>query len=227
LEITEQVSRKLHDYGFVPRRFVSPERYFAYCRQILDPAFHGSRLNNWEIPAFAESPFGDAVIVSGESDEWWHSVGYVGVNGWPSDAVYANLLHAPVVSTDEAACRMIVTHYGLVPRTVARDTARLAAASAIGKEHAAEGTVSTGEEGILYEAAMGVRNDINGHNLGVTVMLRVGVAAPTRTALNMCRLAMSDAMEGCVAEFTWADGDQVRNLMAMLPTGTGFAVTRH
>jgi hypothetical protein len=226
LEITEQVAEKLHAFRFKPRRFTSPERYFAYCAQVLDPSFRQDRLDDWQLPSFRQADHGDAVIVNGEDGEWWHSVGWVGVNGWPTEALYAGCLHGPVVSTDGAPCRMIVTHYGLVPRKVARDTARLAAAAAVGKEHAAEGTISTGEEGVLFGAAMAVRDDINNHNLGVNVVLRVGVCAPNRNALNLCRMAITDAMEDCADEFTWADGDPVRNLMAMLPTGTGFAITK-
>jgi hypothetical protein len=226
LEITQQIAQKLQAYKLRPLRFVAPERYFGLCAAILDPdASPRNRLSEWQVPAFREGANRDAVVVDTANGQWWHSVAVVDVHGWPAGSVSAGLLHDAVVTCDDAPYRMIITHFGLVPRRVARDTARSAAAAADASHRAAPG-IASGEEAIMYQAALNVRDDINEHNVGINVVLRVLVSAPTPKALTHARMAMDDAIEDCADTLTWSDGDQVRALLACLPTGTGCAITK-
>lgn len=232
---TEQVAALARNAGLTVRSGLSPRRMGALLRAIQLPSRSPDDLSGITASAdglvaySTDSERGIAMIATDtEADvSWYHSVGTIPVEGWPSWEVTGRWL-APLVLGCPVAYRTVVTQWQLVPRARAASMARAAAtfdrSQSLGK--AKRGVVTGGQEEARERASDRVLTDITqGGAAGVRPVVRMMVSAPSLSALLAARAEVETAVTGDLEllQWHWFDRYQVGAVFTTLPIGRGVA----
>ncbi|MGD7708121.1 SCO6880 family protein [Microlunatus sp. Y2014] len=232
---TEQVAGLARSAGLTVRRGLSPRRLGALIRGILMPSQSPTDLTGIGSSADGLVPYStdtergiSMVTVDEESDvSWYHSVGTIPVDGWPSWQITGRWL-APLVLGCPVSYRTVVTQWQLVPRAQAAPMARAAAtfdrSQTLSK--AKRGVVTGGQEEARERASDGILTDITqGGAAGVRPVVRMMVSAPSLGALLAARTEVETTVTGDLEllQWDWLDRYQVGAVFTVLPLGRGIA----
>lgn len=229
LATVSRVARLLMSHGMPVREALSPQQCAAVIRSMLCPSFAADDTEQtddyWAAwPPFAPSGDHRAVVARGPSgDEWWHAVGEIPLDGWPTVPVLGRWLE-PLVFQAGVLHRAICVSFRLLEPYTAAGLARSQMTTAESRRihEVRTGTLSAGENEAAGMAAQAVAGDIiaRGH-AGLVPVVRVMISAATPQALARAR----ETIEATVRQdlvcprFTWNDRQHTVGLLRVLPLG--------
>ncbi len=227
-DLTGEITQLVENAGLRPRFGVPPASLGALIRHLYLPEYHPDELqgitNAWSgfVP-YKLDPTGRALVTTGASGKWFHSVGEIPREGWPAHAVTADWLD-PLVVGGEDEYRLVLAQFPLIRAKKAIRRAQAATAAALANEKGQAGSVSDGSDAYKAEAGTWMLEDISVKGAsGVTPVLRVLVSETSMRNLREARTRVEDAITAAMGakEFSWADYDHARHFVTMLPMARG------
>ncbi|WP_037578073.1 hypothetical protein [Phaeacidiphilus oryzae] len=228
-ETVGEVVRRVDAAGYRLRAVLGPKRLGALIRHLHDPDMDIDTLDGidsvadgWGQVRHRQPRF---VRVEGAARDWYHAVAQVPRDAWPTQPVDARFMEHLVTRVNPATIRTVQCQFRLVPRTAARDIARLGltydTARQIGARN--KGQVSTGETEASMSASRRTLLDLLRPVVaGTYPAVRVMVSAPAEDLLTAGRRRITSAAEdGGITRLDWQDYKHHQALITALPMARG------
>jgi hypothetical protein len=200
----------LHRHGLAPVEWLSLSGFSNWVATHFSPTTIPVS-GVWPVPGFTTAR---GELVTG--DGWCHSVAVLPADKWPEECGVDELAH--LLRIDGVPFLSVKVSFGLLERhsAAARMQGNAQSASLSRREAASVGRLTDGAEDEMEVAALTAWRDVRHGAAGVQVALKLMVSAPDKAGLDIAR----DALRFAAGEsFMWADGDQARHVLSMLPVG--------
>jgi hypothetical protein len=221
--------------GHPLRAVLGPRRLGALIRHLHDPDWDIDQLDGittvtdgWSqtrLPGREWVRTEDTSGTSSTSRPWYHAVASVPRDAWPLQPVTARWMEHLVTGISPATIRTVQAQWRLLPKTPAREHARLAMTYDTADRHGERrrGQVSTGVSEAAMSSSRRVLDDLLTPVVGGTFpAIRIHLSAPSPQELAAARARVTAAAEtGGVTRLGWHTHRHHQALLLTLPMARG------